>query len=354
MYYSLNRIIGNNDNIKILEDLVINDEISELFGGVSIVDNSHNDDKDVYYNYDQEVDANQNKENIVTDNDYDMDKNYENNGNDNSNKFNDEYNYNLNSLNNINESFSGLIIVPLPSEKLKELEKYWKDDKKKGRRFEENHLIQLLNLKIRIIELIENYMMEIDLQYSSLINNPSLFNQIVMITAYYQSLIISDPRFSLIELRIEIVSKLVKIIYMIWQKSYKMSKSCDNSNEEKYIINLISKGANHELLIILSRIVYSSSIRLFGEYGEFLKEVRYKCGYKGYLFNDNLEKRSREINGIENVDEINQDIIIENDLNLLNGLENSYSDETINYSKEIFQVICTMDESDNIYNSMNY
>ena len=178
--------------------------------------------------------------------------------------------------------------------------------------------------------------MESDLQYSSLINNPSLFNQIVTITAYNQSLIINNPRSSLIELRIEVVSRLVRIIHMIWKKSYEMGqlssgnqsrnqngntdlggavvgnghgdgKDSDgtddnvngNENSENYIINLISKGANHELLVVLSRIVYSSSIKLFEEYGKFLREVRILNKYKGYLFNESLERNRREMSGSE-------------------------------------------------------
>ena len=135
-----------------------------------------------------------------------------------------------------------------------------------------------------------------------------------------------SPRSKTIYLRIQIIAVLVTILNYI-------------SSEVRGPNNLIYPETLYEIFVILLRIAFGSNSFLSPEAHSLLLEIRSKHKYDKLVFNDDCERKAREINHItfSNL-HTNSKLVGDIECELANGLEFPYETDTIEVAREIFDL----------------
>lgn len=201
-----------------------------------------------------------------------------------------------------------------------------------------NHDRHLLNLRVRIVLLLEAIVVSNKMDLLNLKENIKL---IVRIIGYEQNHVIHQPRYELIYMRLTIIAVFVRIFYYMIE-------------EQKNINTLIYPETLYEIFVVLLRIAFASDSLSF-EAHELLSQIRAKGVTDMGVFNKSCEFRSREIAHFDlyssNPEKYIELAGIEGDF--ANGLEFPYELDTIELAREILSVCVNHDEADNLYYNMN-
>lgn len=210
-----------------------------------------------------------------------------------------------------------------------------------------NHELHLLNLRIKIVYLLESL---ITIQNSiHLINGKEYIKSIIRIIGFEQNILMRSPRSKFINIRIEIISHFIRIFYYI-------------INDTKSINHLIYPETLYEIFVILMRIAFGSDSLSVEAHG-LLKEIRESGFLNKGIFNKWCEFKSRELNHLnfeqfkfktDGENKLKGEILSNIESDFANGLEFPYELETIELAREILSICCTHEEADNLYYNMNY
>lgn len=198
---------------------------------------------------------------------------------------------------------------------------------------ETNHQFHVLNLRIKVACLLESYI--ITKQSVAFLQQKEHFKSIIRIIGFEEAHIQQYPRHKHTNLRIQIISILIKVINYLTQDMRDMS-------------SLIYPETMYELYVVLLRIAFGSD-SLSVEAHKLLADIRSK-GYSGTVFNGWCEVRARELNHLTHND---QAILADIESDYANGLEFPYEAETVELAREILNVFVTHEEADNLYFNMN-
>lgn len=199
------------------------------------------------------------------------------------------------------------------------------------------HDHHLLSLKIRIATLLESVIVS---GMSSIINLRENIKLIVRVMGFEQNLIMQQPRYQYVYMRIQIIAILVRMLYYI-------------IDENKNINTLIYPETLYEILVVLMRIAFGSD-SLSLEAHKLLAAVRARGALNIEVFNRHCELRSREIAhlNIYNPQTSSSGELADVEGDFANGLEFPYDSETIEIAREILGVCLNHDEADNLYFNM--
>ncbi|KAG2736255.1 hypothetical protein G9P44_000345 [Scheffersomyces stipitis] len=229
-------------------------------------------------------------------------------------------------------NFNILIPQPIPFNLIKE------NQSNESIRFEllSNHEFHLLNLRIKVADLLESYI--VAKQSVEFLMSREHVKSIMRIINFEQMYIMRSPRSKYIHLRIQIVSKLVKILNYLIQNAVEYGA-------------FIYPETMYELYVALSRIAFSSD-SLSDHAHKLLIQVRNK-GLKEPIFNAWCENKARELNHLTSED-LQGKFLADIESDFANGLEVAYEADTVEIAREILNTFVTHDDADNLYFTMNY
>lgn len=200
-----------------------------------------------------------------------------------------------------------------------------------------NHDCHILSLRIRIATLLESV---IACGMGHLVNLPENIKLIVRVIGFEQNLIIHQPRYQYIYMRLQIIGTLVRMLFYI-------------IDEHKSINTLIYPETLYEILVVLMRIAFGSD-SLAVDAHKLLSEIRARGALHLTVFNQACELRSRELAHLSIYDTaaVANGELADAEANFANGLEFPYDAETIEIAREMLGVCLNHDEADNLYYNM--
>ena len=262
--------------------------------------------------------------------------------------------FGLNHLIGSNHHLELLEMVSIPSNKLSSypqthsFDQYEEILRTKFEYFQkQEHYI--LSTKMLIMDLFESFYSALIMITLPLNTNSKLTRILCQMIGEEQEMIIRSPRSSNNNLRIDLISKSVKILHHLI------------AQESSVKINELSNLTLREMIIVLLRI---SSKSMKNESIDFVTKLRH-ANYNGVLFNGVQEKNELDKYGLWNsilsltkLPPKEQKRVTENriqiEIDLYNGIEFGYSDETIDLARDIVGMCVTGDEADRLHDSINY
>ncbi|CUM46238.1 uncharacterized protein AC631_00052 [Debaryomyces fabryi] len=200
------------------------------------------------------------------------------------------------------------------------------------------HEFHVLNLRLKVATLLESFI--VTKSSTQIFELKEYIKSIVRTIGFEQVFIMRSPRSRTIYLRIQIIAVLVRILNYI-------------SSEVRGLNNLIYPETLYEIFVILLRIAFGSN-SLSSEAHSLLLEIRNRYKYDKAVFNDNCERKAREINHITFSDlHTDGKVVADIESELANGLEFPYETDTIELAREILDLCVTHEEADNLYFNMN-
>lgn len=208
----------------------------------------------------------------------------------------------------------------------------------------------ILQTKLNILNLFELFYSSLLMILLPLNTHLKLIKILCQLIGEEQEILIRSPRSSNNGLKIEIISKCVKILhYLIAQ-------------EGLVKIHEISNLTLREMIIVLLRI---SSISMKNYSINFINDLRKNLKFKEFLFNGTQEMNELDKFGLWNsilssneLDKVEREKLIKDriqiEVDLYNGIEFNYSDETIDIARDIVSLSVTGDEADRLHDSINY
>lgn len=230
-------------------------------------------------------------------------------------------------------NFTILTPQPIPFELLKQNQ----TNKEISFELESNHEFHVLNLRIKVANLLESYI--VTKQSVSFLQQKEHFKSIIRIIGFEQVHIQQAPRSKHVNLRIQIISILIKVVNYLTQEMREMS-------------SLIYPETMYELYVVLLRIAFGSD-SLSVEAHRLLVEVRNKRFINDTIFNGWCEHRARELNHLTHND-LQGKLLADIESDYANGLEFPYESDTVELAREILNVFVTHEEADNLYFNMNH
>lgn len=201
-----------------------------------------------------------------------------------------------------------------------------------------NHEYHVLDLRLKVATLLESFI--VTKSSTQIFELKEYIKSIVRTIGFEQVFIMRSPRSKTIYLRIQIIAVLVRILNYI-------------SSEVRGLNNLIYPETLYEIFVILLRIAFGSN-SLSAEAHSLLLEIRSKHKYDKPVFNNDCERKAREINHIT-FSNLHTDgkLVADIESELANGLEFPYETDTIEVAREILDLCVTHEEADNLYFNMN-
>ena len=199
-----------------------------------------------------------------------------------------------------------------------------------------NHEYHVLDLRLKVATLLESFI--VTKSSTQIFELKEYIKSIVRTIEFEQVFIMRSPRSKTIYLRIQIIAVLVRILNYI-------------SSEVRGLNNLIYPETLYEIFVILLRIAFGSN-SLSAEAHSLLLEIRSKHKYDKLVFNDDCERKAREINHIT-FSNLHTKSVADIESELANGLEFPYETDTIEVAREILDLCVTHEEADNLYFNMN-
>lgn len=197
-----------------------------------------------------------------------------------------------------------------------------------------NHAIHTMELHLEIIRTIDDYIVNsLDL---TVIKNKDTVRILVNILNLQLNLMKKSPRSKLIGQRIKIVANVIKILNYLFKF-------------ESEIGLIIYNDTLVELVLILLRIAFGSE-NLHSASSQLVRNLRLR-GYKGKIFNHDIENLARETHHLTFNDPTKE--IIEAEVDFPNGLEYPFDNETIELSREILGKVINTEAADNLYININ-
>lgn len=199
------------------------------------------------------------------------------------------------------------------------------------------HDCHLLSLRIRIATLLEGIIVS---GMTEVINLKENIKLLVRVIGFEQNLMIHQPRYPYIYMRVQLIGTLVRILYYIL-------------DEHKNINTLIYPETLYEILVVLMRIAFGPDSLSIDAHA-LLVEVRKRGALDLPVFNRECELRSRELAHINRFDNeaVASGEMAEAEADYANGLEFGYDSETIEISREILGICLNHEEADNLYYNM--
>ena len=199
------------------------------------------------------------------------------------------------------------------------------------------HELHVYILKLKVANLLESYI--VARSSTDLFQLKEVVKAIVRIIGNEQVYIIRFPRAKTVYLRVQIITSLVRILNYI-------------SSEVPAFSTIIYPETLYELFIILLRIAFASN-ELSIDANKLLVNLRSKKFYGGTVFNEQCEKKAREINHIAYSDlHTSGRAVADYESDIANGLEFPYDADTIELAREILDLCVTHEEADNLYLNM--
>lgn len=262
--------------------------------------------------------------------------------------------FGLNHLIGSNDHLRLLEMVSVPSNKLSSVprthsfDEYEEVLRTKFENFQKQELY-ILSTKMLILDLFETFYSVLIMITLPLNTNTKLIKNLCQMIGEEQEMVIRSPRSTNNKLRIDLISKAVKIVHHLIVQ------------ESSVKINELSNLTLREMIIVLLRISCKS---MKNESIDFVTKLRHSQ-YNGVLFNGEQEKLELDRYGIWNsvlsVSKLppeEQKKLTENriqiEIDLYNGIEFNYSDETIDLARDIVSMSVTGDEADRLHDSINY
>lgn len=216
-----------------------------------------------------------------------------------------------------------------------------------------NQEFYILKTKMLILELFETFYSTLIMISLPLNLNLNLIQILCQLVGEEQEIIYRNFRSANNNLRIELISKSIKIMhYLITREEQVTSTGLSNSTLREMII---------VMLRILSNNMKNISI-------EFITNLRKNLKVYDLVFNKPLEFKEHDkfgtLNKILSIDQ-NKDLtkdeidelvnnMIQIDIDSYNGIEFNYPDETISLARDIVESSVTVDEADRLHESINY
>lgn len=199
------------------------------------------------------------------------------------------------------------------------------------------HDAHLLNLRIRVATLLEQIVV---CGMSDLVNLQENLKLMVRVINFEQNLVMQQPRYPYVHMRLEIITVLVRLLYYL-------------IDEHKSVNTLIYPETLYEILVVLMRIAFGSD-SLSSDAQKILTEVRRRGAVNMEVFNRACELRSRELAHINvfEYETVRNGQLADVEGDYANGLEFPYDSETIEIAREILAVCLSHDEADNLYYNM--
>ena len=199
------------------------------------------------------------------------------------------------------------------------------------------HDCHLLSLRMRIATLLESMIVA---GMSNIVNLRENIKLIVRVLGFEQNLIMQQPRYQFVHMRILIIAVLVQVLYYI-------------IDEHKNVNTLIYPETLYELLVVLMRIAFDAD-SLSSDAHALLAEVRSRGAVDLAVFNAACELRSRELAHlpVHRSATAQDPQLADIESSFPNGLEFPYDSETIEIAREILGVCLNHDEADNLYYNM--
>lgn len=192
-------------------------------------------------------------------------------------------------------------------------------------------------LRLKVANLLESYI--VARSSTDLFQLKEVVKAIVRIIGNEQVYIIRFPRAKTVYLRVQIITSLVRILNYI-------------SSEVPAFSTIIYPETLYELFVILLRIAFASN-ELSIDANKLLVNLRSKKFYGGTVFNEQCEKKAREINHIAYSDlHTSGRAVADYESDVANGLEFPYDTDTIELAREILDLCVTHEEADNLYLNM--
>ncbi|KAI3405795.2 LCD1 [Candida oxycetoniae] len=200
----------------------------------------------------------------------------------------------------------------------------------------DNHLFHLLNLQIRVAELLVSLI--ITKQTVEFLHDKDHFKSLVRIIGMQQSEVTKSPRSQLVGSKLYLIAILVKIIDYLTQDLREASE-------------LMYSETMYELFVVFSRIAFGTD-SLSSDAYNLLKKARTKGYYELPVFNEWCETRARQINHVSTKDYSGR-YLANIESNFSNGLEIPYDNETVELAREVLNRYVNHEEADNLYFNMN-
>lgn len=207
----------------------------------------------------------------------------------------------------------------------------------------------LLSTKLNILNLFESFYSSLLMISLPLHTHLNLIKKLCQLIGEEQEMIIRSPRSPNNGLKVEIISKSVKLIHYLV------------AEEGTVKINEIPNSTLREMIIVLLRISSKSMKNISIDFVTKLRNMNYNgvlfCGEQG---RKELDKYGLW-NSILSIDKMNakdRDELVSNriqiEIDLYNGIEFNYSDETIDIARDIVGLSVTGDEADRLHDSINF
>lgn len=198
-----------------------------------------------------------------------------------------------------------------------------------------NHEFHLLNLKVKIGNLLEAYI--VTNQSVEFLAQKESFKLLIRIIGFEQNSIMRFPRSKFDILRLQIIAIVVRIIFFLTQ---------DNS----HLNSLMYPETMFELFVVMLRIAFGSN-SLSLEASKLLTKMRSSGFLNHHVLNHWAESRARELSHLTM--SFDATAIANAQIDFPNALEFPYEESTIEMSREILNLFVNHDEADNMYFNMN-
>ncbi|KAK6462599.1 DNA damage checkpoint protein [Scheffersomyces coipomensis] len=246
-------------------------------------------------------------------------------------------------------NFIILIPQPIPIELLN-----GREDSNEDYELKLNHEFHLLNLKIKVTELFESFI--IIKQSIEFLKSKEYFKLIIRIIGFEQIHIMKSPRSQFNSLRIEIISRFIKILnYLIVNNNdHHGNEEGDEDDDQLNLNELIYPETMYELFVVLSRISFGSD-SLSIDAHKLLIKIRSRGYLTEPIFNAWSELKARELNHVNggNGGQSGK-VLADIESDFANGLEIPYESETVELARELLNLFVNHEEADNLYYNMNY
>ncbi|KAK6200011.1 DNA damage checkpoint protein [Scheffersomyces amazonensis] len=235
-------------------------------------------------------------------------------------------------------NFIILIPQPIPFELLNEN----KDNQIIQNELYVKHEFHSLNLRIKVADLLQSLI--ITKQVVEFLQTKEYVKSLIRIIGFEQVNIMKSPRVKHVSLRIDIISKILKILNYISQDVQDLSE-------------LVYPETMYELFVVLSRIAFGSD-SLSIDAHNLLTKIRTRGYLHQTIFNGWSELKAREINHLDfstNTNDLHtRKLLADIESDYPNGLEIPYESETVELARELLTIFATHGEADNLYFNMNY
>lgn len=199
-----------------------------------------------------------------------------------------------------------------------------------------NHKKQQYELKSRIIELLTAIASAKNSRDVTYVFSPECVKYCIEELRDLQEAVSLFPRDVFLLQRQQLIASIVQFLAPLLLQN--------DPQDPVSLVNRITAGVKRQMVVILTRIAFSSV--LAADVSQFT-ETREKNGYQGVLFNEQCEQKARDLARLRGLEKPSEFVLVESEIP--NGIEYGFGLEIVALSRDILEVCITPDEADNLY-----